>query len=432
MPGHASLVAMSPRTQHHRAAAQLHTAAADAWSIAAQRAATITSARAGTPDVWPVGQQPAAQIVHAQSSPPTPDRQGAPVMQPHAPDATAPGDAPTLRQIREQYPQFVIWREAALDRARFIARARELGTSPHTVITADLSELRDALAGQITTAGLPGEGEDQRPNIARMYSYLTAGKDHMTADRQAADSLLADFPEVAQIAKANREFVTGAVARVAAQGVAGFIDIGAGLPTALNVHEVVQQVNPSAVTCYVDTDEMVLTHARALLAAGPRVTVTQGDVYQPGAILAHPALGTAIDLDRPVCLILASVLHFVTAEEADTAVATLKDTVAPDSYLVISAGTTTGTDPALVEQARQAYAGTSVITGRPEGDVVAWFDGWHLLPPGLPDVRDWRTDGLPRLPRRHPAPRAVRFVAGIGRKPIPADLPPRPRSGGAG
>jgi len=340
-------------------------------------------------------------------------------------------DLPTLRQIRSEFPGFEIWREVAVDRTRFIAQARDLDTSPHTVVTADLGELRDALAGQASTAGLPGEKEDRRPNIARMYSYLTFGKDHMTADRQAADLLLADFPEIAAIARANREFVTGAVARVAAQGVAAFIDIGAGLPAALNVHEVVQQVNPSAVTCYVDTDEMVLTHARALLAAGPRVTVAQGDLYQPGAILAHPALATAIDLSQPVCLILASVLHFVAAEEADAAVATLKDTVAPGSYLVISAGTTTGTDPQVVERAHQVYEGTSVVTGRPEGDVLAWFDGWHLLPPGLPDVRDWRTDGLPRLPCRHPAPRAVRFIAGIGRKPVPVDIPPRPRDGGA-
>jgi hypothetical protein len=85
----------------------------------------------------------------------------------------------------------------------------------------------------------------------------------------------------------------------------------------------------------------------------------------------------------------------------------------------------------LVERARQAYAGTSVVTGRPEGDIVAWFGEWYLLPPGLPDVRDWRTDGLPHLPQRRPGPRAARFVAGIGRKPLPVDPPPRPRRGDA-
>jgi S-adenosyl methyltransferase len=414
---------MSPRTQHQRAAAQLHTAAADAWRIAAQRTATGASSNP------PADQQPAAQIAHAPSSRLTPDSQGEPVMPSHSREATAPGDAPTLQQIRSEFPGFEIWRETAVDRTRFIARARNLATSPHTVITGDLAELRDTLAGQVSTAGLPGEGEERRPNIARMYSYLTAGKDHMTVDRQAADLLLADYPEIAHIARANREFVTGAVARIAAQSITGFIDIGAGLPTALNVHEVVQQVNPSAVTCYVDTDEMVLAHARALLAAGPRVTVAQGDLRQPADILKHPALATAIDLTQPVCLILASVLHFLEPGEADTAVATLKDAVAPGSFLVISAGTSTGTDPGVVARAREAYADTSVVTGRPETDILAWFGGWHLVPPGLPDVRDWRTDGLPRLPQRRPGPRAVRFVAGIGRKPVPVDAPPAPRRG---
>jgi hypothetical protein len=250
----------------------------------------------------------------------------------------------------------------------------------------------------------------------------------MSADRQAADRLLADYPEIAAIARANREFVTGAVARVAAQGVDAFIDIGAGLPTALNVHEVVQQVNPSAATCYVDTDEMVLSHARALLAAGPGVTVAGGDLCDPAGILAHPVLASAVDLSQPVCLILASVLHFLPAELADKAVATLKDTVAPGSYLVLSAGTSTGTDPLLLERLEITYAGTSVVTPRPEAEIAAWFDGWHLMPPGLPDVRDWRTDGLPRLPQRQPAPRAARFLAGIARKPV-AGVLSRPRCG---
>jgi hypothetical protein len=347
-------------------------------------------------------------------------------------EGPSPANLPTLRQVRREFPQFEIWREAAPDRARYIARARDLRLNPHTVVTADLAELRDALAGKASGQQPAVPGPDRPPNIARMYSYLTSGKDHIAADRRAADAVLAHFPEIAAIARANREFVTGAVARIAAQGVAGFIDIGAGLPTALNVHQVVQYINPSAVTCYVDSDEMVLAHARALLAAGPRVTVAQGDLRDPAQILAHPALRTAIDLAQPVCLILASVLHFLQADEADTAVATLKDEVAPGSYLVISAGTCTGTDPVLLERLHAAYAGTSVITARTETDIAAWFGGWVLLPPGLPDVRDWRSDGLPRLPRRHPAgPPAARFLAGIGRKPSPPAGPPRPRGGDA-
>jgi hypothetical protein len=166
---------------------------------------------------------------------------------------TTPAAPPTLRQVRKQFPQFVIWRETALDRSRFIARRRGRGVSPHTLVTANLAELRDVLAGKPTGQPEPA-GAEQSPNVARMYSYLTSGKDHVSADRRAADLLLKEFPEVAQVARANREFVTGAVARVAAQGIAAFIDIGAGLPSSLNVHQVVQQVNPEAVTCYADSE----------------------------------------------------------------------------------------------------------------------------------------------------------------------------------
>src|SRR5690348_4586367 len=150
---------MSLRTDHHRAAAQLHTAAADVRSIAAQRAANITSASPGRIE----DQRSTPQVTCGNNSQSTPDDQGELAMPSHAPEATASGDSPTLRRVRSEFPGFEIWRETAVDRIRFIARARDLGTSPHTVITGDLGELRDALAGQIGTAGLPGEGEDRRP-----------------------------------------------------------------------------------------------------------------------------------------------------------------------------------------------------------------------------------------------------------------------------
>jgi hypothetical protein len=281
----------------------------------------------------------------------------------------AQGNPPSLRQVRTEFPEFDIWQEKVLDRLRFVAQARDLATSPYTVVTGDLAELWDALAGRPASWSGSG-GPGQPPNIARVYSYLTAGKDHGAADRRAADLLLADFPEITAIAQANREFVTGAVARIAAQGIGAFIDIGAGLPSSLNVHQVVQQVTPSAVTCYVDCDEVVLAHARALLAAGPRVAVAEGDLRQPGAILAHPGLSAAVDLSQPVCVILASVLHFLPAEQADMAVATLKDAVAPGSYLVLSVGTSTGIDSLLLDRLAATYAGTSVIAPRTEGDIA--------------------------------------------------------------
>jgi hypothetical protein len=330
--------------------------------------------------------------------------------------ATEPTAKLTLRQVRREFPQFEIWREAVLDRPRFIARAQGLGIRPHTVVTADLAELRDALAGEPAGRPEPG-GAGRGPNIARVYSYLAWGKDHGPADRAAADSLLARFPEARRIAKANREFVTSAVARAAAGGIGTFVDIGAGLPSPLNVHQVARLVNPAAVTCYADCDPLVVSDACALLAGEPRVSAVLGDLRDPAALLADPAVAAALDRRWPDCLILASVLHFLTAAQADAAVAALTQAAAGGSYLIVLAGTSTGTDPALLDCLRQAYAGTSVITARPEARIAAWLHGWELLPPGLADVRDWHTGGLPRLDA---APPSARFLAALARKPHPA------------
>ncbi len=337
--------------------------------------------------------------------------------QPQRTGTTPSADLLTLQEVCKEFPQFAIWREITPDRTRYFARARNLRLNPHTVITADLAELRDALTGK--TPGHPptpgtAPADTSPPNIARMYSYLTAGKDHVAADRHAADSVLAQFPEVAQIARANRDFVTRAVAHVAAQGINAFVDIGAGLPSALNVHQVAQHVNPAARTCYLDCDELVLVHARALLATGPGVSVAHGDLRDPAGILRLPEVAGILGAGQPVCLLLASVLHFVTPAEADTAVSTLTAALPPGSYLVISAGTANGTDPALVARLRAAYAATSVITARPQDDIAAWFTGFDLLPPGLVDVRDWRAQGA--SPGHCRAGQGARFVAGIGRK----------------
>ena len=255
--------------------------------------------------------------------------------------------------------------------------------------------------------------DTRAPNIARVYNYWLGGKDHHAADRKAAEDVLADFPEVALLARANREFVTRAVRYVAGQGVRQFIDVGAGLPDSPAVHEAVQQVAPTARVTYVDNDPLVLAHARALLAGGPGVTIVDGDLREPETILGSPALRALIDLDQPVCVLLASVLHFLTAAEADTAVAAFTTAMGGDSYLVVSAGTSTGTDPALIDRLRSTYADTSVITGRTEQEIAAWFTGLGLLPPGLVDVQAWR----PGRQQDWPAPSTARIIGAVGHKP---------------
>lgn len=324
-----------------------------------------------------------------------------------------------LPALRADFPHFRIWHEVTGGRSRYVARRLAAGTGPHTVVTSDLAELRTLLGGA-PAQPRPAGGQPcatEVPNIARMYNRWIGGKDSLAADRLAADAVLDDFPQVAHVARANREFVIRAVAHVAARGITQFIDIGAGLPSAPSVHQVARHADPAARVAYVDHDPVVLAHARALLAGGPGIAVAQGDMRRPDAILAAPDLLDVIDLAQPVCLLLASVLHFVTAPEADTIVAAFTTAMAAGSYLILSAGTCTGTDPALIARLQAAYAGTTVVTGRTEAEIAAYFTGLHLVPPGLTDVGAWRPDHW----GYQPTPGA-RILGAVARKPAsPAD-----------
>jgi O-methyltransferase involved in polyketide biosynthesis len=251
--------------------------------------------------------------------------------------------------------------------------------------------------------------------VARIYDHLLGGKDHYPADRDAAAAMLEKFPEIGHITRANRAFLTRAVRHIALQQITQFIDLGAGLPASPNVHQTAQAATPGARVAYVDNDPMVLAHARALLAIDDQIAVVAGDLRDPAMVLADPALRSLIDLREPVCVLLASVLHFLPARQADAAVAAVREWMPPGSYLVISAGTSTGTDPELIRCLQAAYAGTAPVTGRTEAQITSWFSGLLLVRPGLVDVRAWRPDD-----RRHShwsPPSRARFLAGVAVKP---------------
>lgn len=272
------------------------------------------------------------------------------------------GTRDQLPRLRNDYPAFHIWQETTGERVRYIARSVHPGTSPHTLVTADLGELR-AVLEEAPTQPQPISAQSlcaDAPNIAGTYAHWLGGKDSFEADRQAADALTADFPDIASVARANRQFVIRAVAYVAAQGISQYMDIGAGLPTAPTVHDTARQLI-DAHTCYVDSDPVVLAYARALLASSPSVAVVAGDIRQPTAILTSPELRTVIDLRQPVCVILAAVLHFLPAHDADAIVAPFRHAMAPGSYLILSTGTSTGIDPALISRLQAAYQDSAVV-----------------------------------------------------------------------
>ena len=149
-----------------------------------------------------------------------------------------------------------------------------------------------------------------RPNIARVWDYWLGGKDNFAADRELAEKMLAVHPVTAQMARENRQFLGRAVSYVAARGVRQFIDVGAGLPTVLNTHDIARHTEPDARVAYVDNDPIVISHARSLLAKSPGVIAVPGDMRDPGRILADPGLTDLIDLAEPACVIMSGVLHF--------------------------------------------------------------------------------------------------------------------------
>lgn len=253
------------------------------------------------------------------------------------------------------------------------------------------------------------------PNVARMYDYALGGKDNFAADRAAADRLFAAVPEVGRgPMMLNRRFLGRAVRFLAEEaGIRQFLDIGAGLPTQGNVHEIAQAFTPEAHVVYVDYDPVVITHGRALLAANETVTVVSGDLRRPGEILDNPEVRASIDFDQPVAVLLIAILHFITDAEDPVAIVTrLRDELAPGSYLALSHVTAEGHAPAI-EKGKEVYRGaTAGVSPRPRADILRLFDGFELVEPGLVWLPQWRPDQSDVVEN----PELSLALAGVGRK----------------
>ncbi|MEU8922963.1 SAM-dependent methyltransferase [Kitasatospora sp. NPDC048545] len=250
--------------------------------------------------------------------------------------------------------------------------------------------------------GGAGAAADLRPDIphpARMYDYYLGGKDNFPADRAAAEKALAANPEFRSTARANRGFLTRAVRCVADLGTDQFLDIGTGIPTAGNTHEIAQAADPDARVVYVDNDPIVLSHARALMAGAGhgRTTVIQADLRQPEPLLDTVRAADLLDFSRPVGLVLAAVLHFLRDEdEPYRAVATLLDALPSGSHLVLSHGTADFIPAAVRDRVTGVYdKATAPLVGRSRAEVHAFFDGLDLLDPGVVTVPLWRPDTPP-------------------------------------
>ena len=235
------------------------------------------------------------------------------------------------------------------------------------------------------------------PQVARVYDYWLGGKDNFIADRVAGEETVAAFPGIRLSAQANRAFLQRTVRYLAAsEGISQFLDIGTGLPTANNTHEVAQAARPESRVVYVDNDPLVLAHARALLTSGPEgvTAYLDADLRDPNTILEQAA--STLDFTRPVGIVLLAILHYIPdLAEARQLVATLLGAVPAGSFLVIShAGTDLLADEvAAFEKSLNVHLPAQQRhVARPRDVVRGFFDGVDLVEPGLVRVSDWRPD----------------------------------------
>jgi hypothetical protein len=260
------------------------------------------------------------------------------------------------------------------------------------------------------------------PSPARLYDYYLGGMNNFPVDREAGEKIRTAMPELEDAAWVNRGFLGRAARWMAAeQGVRQFIDIGAGLPTQNNTHEVVHKIAPEARVVYVDNDPEVPAYARPLLRDVPACTAITGDLRDPDGVLGHPDTRRLIDFTEPVGLLLVAVVHFV-ADERDPwgIVARYRDALAPGSYLALSHITADNQPPRPVQAIRDVYANaTENIHFRARSDVARLFTGWDLVPPykGAEPAVTWIGYWGAEDPDAADSDGSRWSYAGVGRKP---------------
>ena len=264
----------------------------------------------------------------------------------------------------------------------------------------------EEMRAQLAAGGL----DTAVPNVARIYDFMLGGKDNFAADRDAAGRVIAEIPHSALACRQNRDFLGRAVRVLAKRGIRQFLDIGTGLPTRDNVHQIAQRDVPGARVVYVDYDPVVAAHARALLEKGSDgVLVVQGDARDPDKVIGDAK--ALIDFSEPVAVLLVAILHFLTdADDPRAVVASLAGHLAPGSAVAVSHLTADGTKRDKSLAAQRVYRGASApAVPRSRQDITRFFSGLDLMDPGVTDINLW--------PARSPELAApLTFYGGVGWK----------------
>src|SRR5262245_7194620 len=256
---------------------------------------------------------------------------------------------------------------------------------------------------------------------ARIYDYLLGGVHNFPADREVAQTVVASFPLAQAGIRANRAFLQRAVRHLTESGVRQFLDVGSGIPTVGNVHEIAQAIAPDARVVYVDTDPVAVSESLSILEGNEHATAIRGDLLEPDTILDHPQVRDLLDFDQPIALLLVALLHFVADDAtAHGAVDRLRGALAPGSYLVVSHVTDDGQDlsPDGVKDVEDAYRSRAATTGRlrSRSDIARFFEGLDLVEPGLVWVPEWRPEpGEWYVPEFARDPKLSMTLAGVGR-----------------
>lgn len=238
------------------------------------------------------------------------------------------------------------------------------------------------------------------PSVSRVYDFFLGGSHNFEVDREAARHVLKSVPAMPKVGQANRAMMRRAVRYAAGRGIGQFLDIGSGIPTFGNVHEVVHGLDPRANVVYVDNDPVAVEHSKAVLEGNAHAAIAAADLRAPRSVLDHPEVRRMLDLDRPVALLLVAVLHFLSeSDDPYGVVATLRDALAPGSVLILTHATRTPSDRDLDDEmvkGAEVYRRTSTpLTLRSVPEVERFFTGFELLEPGLVPMPYWRPDTPP-------------------------------------
>jgi S-adenosyl methyltransferase len=263
----------------------------------------------------------------------------------------------------------------------------------------------------MTPASLSAELETDRPSVARLYDYLLGGAHNFANDRELARKLLQAEPNARYIVAENRAFLGRAVRFLLSAGIRQFIDLGSGIPTQPNVHDIAQKHDPEARVVYVDNDPVAVAHSRQILGDRSRARAIESDLRDPESVADHPDTASLIDFSEPVGLLMISVLHFVPdSDDPVGVVGRFARTLPTGSYQVIAHATHESAPEAAAQVHDLSTTATASIHPRAREEIMPFFSGFDLVEPGLVYLSSWRPDEPPTNPE------VAWLFAGVGRK----------------